>query len=219
MWKMILSDGTELAGFQRNGNNYFREDKVDETALAGNLSTLTLTDGEEETVLHDAELVQQVRYEGVPGLEDGWYLCFREGPPQEMEAEALRETARIAFVCLAEAGQINNATAGKHADLFGTWAENADYQQGAIRSYGGALYRCVQAHTSQAGWEPDAAVSLWAKITDPAEEWPEWSAPAGAHDAYAAGSKVSHGGKHWTSSLSGNVWKPGVYGWKEIAGE
>lgn len=219
MWKMILADGAEMAGFQRNGNNYFREDKVDEAALAGNLSTLTITDGEKTIVLHNAELAQQVHYEGVPGLEDGWYLCFREKTPQEMEAEALRETAGVAFVCMAEAGQINSATAGKHADLFGGWAENAAYQQGAIRSYGGALYRCVQAHTSQAGWEPAAAASLWAKIADPAEEWPEWSAPVGAHDAYAAGSRVSHGGKHWASSLSGNVWEPGVYGWEEIAGE
>lgn len=215
MWKMILANGAELTGFRRNGNNYFREDKVDETAFTGNLSTLTLTDGEEEIVLHDAELVQQVRYEGVPGLEDGWYLCFREKPPQEMEAEALRETAGIAFVCMAEAGRINNATAGKRAGLFGAWTENAAYQKDAIRSYGGALYRCIQAHTSQAGWEPEAAASLWAKIADPAEEWPAWSAPVGAHDAYAAGSKVSYGGKRWISSLDGNVWEPGVYGWNE----
>lgn len=90
MWKMILSNGTELAGFQRNGNNYFREDKVDEAALAGNLSTLTLTDGEETIVLRNAELVQQIHYENVPGLDDGWYLCFREKTPQEVMAEKLR---------------------------------------------------------------------------------------------------------------------------------
>lgn len=215
MWKMILADGTELTGFGRNGNNYFCEKKVDEAIFAGNLSTLTLTDGEETIVLHNAELVQQVHYESIPGLEDGWYLCFREKTPQEMEAEALQETAGIAFVCMAEAGQINNAAAGRHADLFGVWTENVGYQKGAIRSYSGALYRCIQAHTSQLGWEPEAATSLWVKIADPAEEWPEWSAPVGAHDAYGAGARVSHNGKHWTSSLGGNVWEPGVYGWNE----
>ena len=216
MWKMILADGTELAGFQRNGSNYFREDKADETALAGNLSTLTLTDGEETIVLHDAELVQQVRYEGVPGLEDGWYLCFREKPPQELEAEALRETAGIVFVTLAEAESIDATTAAEHADLFAAWAAPAAYTAGNIRRYtDGKLYKCLQAHTSQADWTPDASPSLWAVMADPAEEWPAWSQPVGAHDAYAAGSKVSHGGKHWTSSLSGNVWEPGVYGWNE----
>ena len=28
-------------------------------------------------------------------------------------------------------------------------------------------------------------MSLWVSISDPAEEWPEWSQPLGAHDAYA----------------------------------
>ena len=79
------------------------------------------------------------------------------------------------------------------------------------------LYRCVQAHTSQTGWEPPNAASLWSITSDPAEEWPEWSQPLGAHDAYAAGAKVSHNGKHWTSDLDGNVWEPGVYGWTEAS--
>ena len=39
----------------------------------------------------------------------------------------------------------------------------------------------------------------------------------GAHDAYDAGDKVAHNGKHWTSNLDGNVWEPGVYGWTEVS--
>ena len=41
----------------------------------------------------------------------------------------------------------------------------------------------------------------------------------GAHDAYNAGDKVSHGGKHWTSTVDSNVWEPGVYGWTEVVAE
>ena len=52
--------------------------------------------------------------------------------------------------------------------------------------------------------------------TDPAEEWPEWSQPVGAHDAYSKDAKVSHNGKHWTSTVDSNVWEPGVYGWTEV---
>lgn len=48
-----------------------------------------------------------------------------------------------------------------------------------------------------------------------AEAWPAWSQPTGAHDAYSAGDRVSHSGKHWTSDADGNVWEPGVYGWTE----
>lgn len=75
----------------------------------------------------------------------------------------------------------------------------------------------MQAHTSQTGWEPPNAASLWSITSDPAEEWPVWSQPLGAHDAYAAGAKVSHNSKHWTSDLDGNVWEPGVYGWTEAS--
>ena len=60
-------------------------------------------------------------------------------------------------------------------------------------------------------------MSLWVSISDPAEEWPEWSQPLGAHDAYEQGAKVSHNGKHWSSDVAANVWEPGVYGWTEAA--
>lgn len=83
MWKIILADGTELTGFTQNGSNYVSKTKVNETVFEGNLSTLTLTDGETEIVMHNAVLIQQVKY------KDGWYLCFRELTPQEIQYAAL----------------------------------------------------------------------------------------------------------------------------------
>lgn len=123
--------------------------------------------------------------------------------------------ASIVFVTLAEAGQIDDVTAGENVDQFSPWAYPTDYKAGNIRQYDGALWRCVQDHTSQADWTPSAAASLWTKIGDPGDEWPDWSQPVGAHDAYNAGDKVSHGGKHWISTADANVWEPGVYGWTE----
>ncbi len=96
------------------------------------------------------------------------------------------------------------------------WTYPVAYAVGNIRQYNGELFRCVQAHTSQADWTPDATASLWKKIGDPTEEWPAWSQPIGAHDAYNSGDKVSHNGKHWTSNIDANVWEPGVYGWTEV---
>lgn len=123
----------------------------------------------------------------------------------------------IMFVTLTEAGSIDDTTASEHADLFSPWAYPVNYTTGQIRRYtDGKLYKCLQAHTSQADWTPDAASSLWVSISDPAEEWPEWSQPIGAHDAYVKGAKVSHNGKHWTSDIAANVWEPGVYGWTEV---
>ena len=146
-----------------------------------------------------------------------------EPEPDPSEIEVLRAevaslsvATSIAFVTLAEAGSIDDATAGEHADMFSPWEPDISYGIGNIRRYDDQLYKCIQAHTSQADWTPDTAVSLWTKIADPADEWPEWSQPVGAHDAYNAGDKVSHNGEHWISTVDGNVWTPGVYGWELV---
>jgi len=129
------------------------------------------------------------------------------------------EAGSIMFVTMAEGGQIDAATAAEHAELFAPWAYPINYKVGNIRRYGGALYKCVQDHTSQADWSPDTASSLWAITADPAEEWPAWSQPIGAHDAYSAGAKVSHQEKHWISDTDNNVWEPGTFGWTEAVEE
>ena len=132
------------------------------------------------------------------------------------EIEKTNTTNGIVFVTMAEAGSIDPMTAAEHADLFAEWAYPIAYTVGQIRRYNGTLYKCVQAHTSQADWTPPAAPSLWSLTADPTEEWPEWIQPIGAHDAYDLGAKVSHNGKHWTSDVAANVWEPGVYGWTEV---
>lgn len=51
------------------------------------------------------------------------------------------------------------------------------------------------------------------------EAVPEWVQPTGAHDAYAKGSHVMHGGVEWVSDLDANVWEPGVSGWTQVDGD
>ena len=103
------------------------------------------------------------------------------------------------------------------AALFMPWATDTSYATGERIRYKDVLYKCLQGHTSQDDWTPDVAVSLWVRVDDPAIEWPEWRQPTGAHDAYAAGAKVSHNEKHWISILDANTYEPGVYGWEEQA--
>ena len=143
---------------------------------------------------------------------------------QKADLDEQKNVAAITFVSLAEKGDIDEVTATEHADLFEAWVTDKDYAVGKIltRPNGkiltrpnGNLYKCVQAHRSQAGWEPENTPALWNKIGDPAEEYPAWSQPLGAHDAYPLGAKVSHNGKKWVSDVASNVWEPGVYGWSE----
>lgn len=52
---------------------------------------------------------------------------------------------------------------------------------------------------------------------EPADEWPEYKQPTGAHDAYHVGDKITYNGKHYTCVLDGCVWTPDAYpqGWQE----
>ena len=102
-------------------------------------------------------------------------------------------------------------------ELYPAWQTGTAYTVDERIRYNFTLYRCVQAHTSQADWTPDATPALWTVVS--LEEWPEWVQPTGAQDAYAKGDKVSHNGKHWISEMDGNVWEPGIYGnlWSEVS--
>lgn len=129
------------------------------------------------------------------------------------------EVNSITFVTLAEAGSIDDVTASEHIEVFAEWAVDIAYSVGQMRKHRGVLYRCIIAHTSQEDWSPDVAASLWVACADPSEEYPAWSQPVGAHDAYSKEAKVSHNEKKWTSDIDGNIWEPGVYGWTEVEGE
>lgn len=97
------------------------------------------------------------------------------------------------------------------------WAAGVDYATGYKVQHGGRLWRCIQAHTSQDGWEPESATSLWSKVLIPDETViPEWEQPDSTNP-YSAGDKVSHNGKTWVSDTDNNVWEPGVYGWTEVS--
>jgi len=81
--------------------------------------------------------------------------------------------------------------------------------------YNGGLFKVLQNHTSAIQWKPTEAVSLYVKVTPP-DVIAAWVQPAGAHDAYQIGDKVTHTNKTWESTAANNVWEPGVYGWVQI---
>ena len=86
------------------------------------------------------------------------------------------------------------------------------YEVGNLVSHGYVLYRCLQAHTSQPGWAPDVAVSLWAKVLADKDEPQPWVQPESTNP-YMKGDRVTHNGHTWVSDVDNNVWEPGVYGW------
>lgn len=93
------------------------------------------------------------------------------------------------------------------ASIYPEWHIGVDYRVSQVVRYEGNLYRCVQAHSSQADYIPGTVDALWNAIsfTDGVENWEQ---PTGAHDAYNIGDHVMHNGVEWVSLVNGNVWEP-----------
>jgi hypothetical protein len=104
----------------------------------------------------------------------------------------------------------------KASALYPKWKVGTDYQKDKRVLYNNILYKVLTDHTSQADWTPDAAPSLFAIVLIPDKNViPEWEQPDSTNP-YSKGNKVTHNGKTWRSTIDGNVWEPGVYGWEEI---
>ena len=115
----------------------------------------------------------------------------------------------------AAGAQLDDAAALGAMAIYPAWEIGTAYAVNDRRRYGVNLYKCVQAHTSQADWTPDATPALWVKVS--VEEWPEFAQPTGAHDAYNTGDKVTYNGKRYVSLIDANVYSPDDYpaGWEE----
>lgn len=173
--------------------------------------------------LTDDGTMQAVETDAFDGKEKAYIEGFRYVPDGQIWTRADGVQFRGLMIAPAKdynrvmldvaIGFLDDEQAESVTVLFPDWEDGKAYAVGDRVKYNGLLYRCVQAHTSQSDWTPDAVPALWVRTST--EEWPEWIQPTGAHDAYNKGDKVSHNAKHWVSDIDANVYEPGVYGWTE----
>ena len=109
---------------------------------------------------------------------------------------------------------LDDETALTGVELFPMWAIGVACAVDDRAQYNRTLYKCVQAHTSQADWTPDATPALWVVVS--IDEYPEWVQPTGAHDSYNTGDKVSYNGKRYVCTIDANTYAPDVYGWEIV---
>lgn len=108
-------------------------------------------------------------------------------------------------------------------ELYPAWNASDKYAVGERRRYEGVLYKCLQSHTAQAAWTPEAAASLWAKVLVTKDAGgnqtsiSDWVQPESTNP-YNKGDKVKFNGKVYASAIDGNVWSPSAYpaGWTEV---
>ena len=61
---------------------------------------------------------------------------------------------------------VDDNTALRMTEFYPEWAADTEYTIGYKVQRNGKLWRVLQAHTSQAGWEPENAASLWTEICE-----------------------------------------------------
>lgn len=125
-------------------------------------------------------------------------------------AYKLREMMHKAAVSLGDEDAL------EAVELFPVWEADKAYAADERIRYGEKLYRCVQAHTSQADWTPDATPALWTEVAKPGEI-PVWKQPTGTQDAYRIGDKVHYPTKDdpvYICTSDYNIYAPDVFGWE-----
>lgn len=138
-----------------------------------------------------------------------------------MRTDILEQAKAIRKSMDAAASALTDEQAAAAPMIYRAWNGNGvNYAVGDRVRYGGYVYKCLTAHTSQETWTPTDAPSLWTKVLIPTpSEIPEWEQPSSTNP-YMKGDKVKHNGKTWESLVDNNVWEPGVTGteslWAEV---
>ena len=89
---------------------------------------------------------------------------------------------------------VDDNTALRMSEFYPEWAAGVDYATGYKAQRGGKLWRCVQAHTAQTGWEPENAPALWTEICETHAGTLTDPIPYSGNMALEAGKYYSQGG-------------------------
>lgn len=81
-----------------------------------------------------------------------------------MRNDILEQAQEIRTSIDSVTGTMTDADAAKHPMLFLPWEVDAAYEVGDCRRYDSKVYKCLQAHTSQADWAPPVVPALWVVI-------------------------------------------------------
>lgn len=61
---------------------------------------------------------------------------------------------------------VDDNTALRMLEFYPAWKAGVECAAGYKVQRNGKLWRCIQSHTSQVGWEPEKAASLWEQINE-----------------------------------------------------
>jgi chitinase len=72
---------------------------------------------------------------------------------------------KLSAVILGVALVLCLTSVASYSQTIPNWAPNTAYAVGALVMYQSIEYKCIQAHTSQVGWEPPNVPALWSPVS------------------------------------------------------
>lgn len=76
------------------------------------------------------------------------------------------EVSRMLIAAQINTLTVDDSTALRMFSFYPAWVTDSAYVAGFKVKRNGDLYRCIQAHTGQTGWEPENAPALWEQICE-----------------------------------------------------
>lgn len=129
------------------------------------------------------------------------------------------EAMQLRFLLMRQAASLSDEDILEVPAFVEKWKAGVDYAAGDRLNHNGTLYKVLQAHTSQEGWEPEIAPSLFARLLagQGGTEVGEWTQPDSTNP-YNTGDRCMYNGTLYESTINGNVWSPVEYptGWRVV---
>ena len=136
--------------------------------LSGDAFQMTQVTAEQALVFPDevsleegAELTDELLMQALP-LESFISVSAEEALPNVLGL-LLRTAVADGRISDEELLSVQPALEGRN------WRANVAVQVGDVFAYKGVLWRCIQAHTTQGGWQPDKTPALWHRVEVVAE--------------------------------------------------
>ena len=130
------------------------------------------------------------------------------------------EAVQLRFLLMRQAASLSDEDILEVPAFVEKWKAGVDYAVGDRLNHNGTLYKVLQAHTSQEGWEPGMTPSLFARLLagQGGTDVGEWQQPDSTN-AYNTGDRCYYQGVLYESTIDGNVWSPADYpaGWRVVA--
>lgn len=163
----IKASAAEIAALLPDGAPWSlieREDALDESGAPTG-----------QTVDHERDMSEYSLSGDITDHRNGT-VSIKMGKPTETESAKATVTAlagepvtyaravKLRPIIEQAAVSLSDGEAASVPELITAWAYPVAYAEGDRRSYGGKVYKCRKAHTSQERWDPAATPDLWVVI-------------------------------------------------------